>query len=115
MSALERLDHPVTALRTDVWASNATHAHVQYRLQAEAEPDSLCRILNLFALQFLVPEQLQMKQEDELMHIEVQIGGLSWHRAELIAQKMRNLISVVEVHLEPCLPPVSAFGSRPAR
>nr|WP_319527025.1 hypothetical protein [Pseudomonas laurentiana] len=115
MSALERLDHPVTPLRTDAWAANAPHTRVQYRLQAEAEPDSLCRILNLFALQFLVPQQVHVQHAGELMHIEVQIGGLSWHRAELIVQKMRNLISVVEVQLEPCLPTASTFEPRLAR
>lgn len=101
MSAHERLDSPVTPLRTDVWAANARHSDVCYRLQVEAEPDSLCRILNLFALQFLVPHQLHMEQHDDLLHVELGVSGLSWHRAELIAQKMRNLICVVEVNLEP--------------
>lgn len=29
------------------------------------------------------------------------MAGLSWHRAELIAQKMRNLICVAQVSVEP--------------
>ena len=101
MSAHERLDSPVTPLRTDVWAATARHSDVCYRLQAEAEPDSLCRILNLFALQFLVPHQVHMEQRDDLLEIQLGVAGLSWHRAELIAQKMRNLICVTEVSLEP--------------
>lgn len=99
MSAHERLDSPVTPLRTDVWAANAQHSDVCYQLQVEAEPDSLCRILNLFALQFLVPHQLHMQQHDDLLNIELGVSGLSWHRAELIAQKMRNLICVTQVSL----------------
>ncbi|NER61976.1 hypothetical protein G3435_22535 [Pseudomonas sp. MAFF212428] len=101
MSAHERLDTPVTPLRTDVWAATALHSDVCYRLQVEAEPDSLCRILNLFALQFLVPHQLHMEQHGELLDIQLGVAGLSWHRAELIAQKMRNLICVTEVSLQP--------------
>ncbi|MGF6595241.1 hypothetical protein [Pseudomonas sp. 2835] len=99
MSALERLDSPLTPLRHDVWAANNAHSDVCYQLQVEAEPDSLCRVLNLFALQFLVPHRVNVEQQDDLLNIEIGISGLSWHRAELIAQKMRNLIYVTEVQL----------------
>jgi hypothetical protein len=44
MNALER---PLP--RSDAWAASASHSTVRYRLQAEAEPDTLCRVLNLFA------------------------------------------------------------------
>ncbi|MDZ3994773.1 hypothetical protein [Pseudomonas sp. Teo4] len=85
--------------RTDAWAANNAHSTVNYRLQAEAEPDSLCRVLNLFALQFLTPHSVQVSQQDDWLNIEVGIGGLSWHRAEVIAQKLRNLVCVGEVSL----------------
>ena len=68
-------------------------------LQAEAEPDSLCRVLNLFALQFLTPHHVQVSQQDDWLAIEIGIGGLSWHRAEVIAQKLRNLVCVGDVSL----------------
>ena len=61
--------------------------------------DSLCRVLNLFALQFLTPHSVQVSQQDDWLDIEVGIGGLSWHRAEVIAQKLRNLVCVGEVSL----------------
>jgi len=101
MSALERFDSPLTPLREDVWAASTAHRNVRYHLQVEAEPDSLCRVLNLFALQFLTPHKMQMKQQDDLLAVEIEIAGLSWHRAELIAQKMRNLICVDHVLLRP--------------
>ena len=100
MSALERFDSPLTPLRDDVWASGSAHSCVHYQLQVEAEPDSLCRILNLFALQFLTPHKVQMRQQGDLLDVDIEIAGLSWHRAELIAQKMRNLICVDEVRLQ---------------
>jgi hypothetical protein len=51
--------------RTDAWAATNAHSTVHYRLQAEAEPDSLCRVLNLFALQFLTPHSVQVSQQDD--------------------------------------------------
>lgn len=95
MNALER---PLP--RSDAWAASASHSIVRYRLQAEAEPDTLCRVLNLFALQFLTPHSVQVSQQEDWLDIEVGIGGLSWHRAQVIAQKLRNLVCVGEVSLE---------------
>ena len=85
--------------RTDAWAASTAHSTVHYRLQADAEPDSLCRVLNLFALQFLTPQSVHVSQQEDWLDIEVGIGGLSWHRAEVIAQKLRNLVCVGEVSL----------------
>ncbi|MFQ6574811.1 hypothetical protein [Pseudomonas sp. UM16] len=100
MSALERFDSPFTPLRDDVWAAVSAHSCVYYQLSVEAEPDSLCRLLNLFALQFLTPHKVLMNQHGDMLNVEIEIAGLSWHRAELIAQKMRNLICVNEVSLQ---------------
>ena len=87
--------------RADVWANNNAHTTVLYRLQAEAEPDSLCRILNQFALQMLTPHSMQVTQQDDWLTIDIGIGGLSWHRAEVIAQKLRNMVCVADVHMAP--------------
>ncbi|MDF9619871.1 hypothetical protein P5705_19665 [Pseudomonas entomophila] len=108
MNALER---PLTSPRADAWAANAAHSTVRYRLQAEAEPDSLCRVLNLFALQFLTPHSVQVSQRDDLLDMQIGIGGLSWHRAEVIAQKLRNLVCVSDVSLEN-QPPLAEVVTR---
>ncbi|MGJ7518710.1 hypothetical protein ACSFE6_30750 [Pseudomonas baetica] len=86
--------------RADAWNVNNSHCRVQYQLLAEAEPDLLCRALNLFAMQFLTPEQVHVQRQDDLLAIEVVIDGLSWHRAQVIAEKLRNLISVCSVDLQ---------------
>lgn len=106
MNATER---PLTSPRTDAWAATAAHCSVHYQLQAEAEPDSLCRVLNLFALQFLIPHSVQVAQHDDMLDVHIGIGGLSWHRAEVIAQKLRNLVCVAEVSLHS-QPHLSATG-----
>ncbi|WP_338583769.1 hypothetical protein [Pseudomonas sp. MAG733B] len=98
MPHLEAVNTPPA--RADVWHVGNAHCCVRYQLLAEAEPDLLCRALNLFALQFLTPEQVQVQRQEDLLAIEIVIDGLSWHRAQVIAEKLRNLISVCSVDLQ---------------
>ncbi|VVO07012.1 hypothetical protein [Pseudomonas fluorescens] len=97
MPHLEAVSTPPT--RADVWNVSNTHCRVHYRLLAEAEPDLLCRALNLFALQCLTPQQVNVLRRDDLLSIDIVIDGLSGHRAQVIAEKLRNLISVCSVDL----------------
>ncbi|UCZ82752.1 hypothetical protein LGQ10_20585 [Pseudomonas sp. L5B5] len=90
--------------RPDVWSAHQAHCHVQYHLQADAEADVLCRVLNHFALQFLVPQRVSVQQREATLHMEVELDGLSWHRAEVIADKLRNLICVCSVELQQLHP-----------
>lgn len=98
MPHLEAVNTPQT--RADAWNVGNAHCRVQYQLLAEAEPDVLCRALNLFALQCLTPQQVNVQRTDDLMSIDIVIDGLSWHRAQVIAEKLRNLISVCSVDLQ---------------
>lgn len=95
MSAFESL----TPLRPDVWAAGNLTTTVQFTLSAEIEADVLCRVLNLFAMQYLIPCQLTACQRADSLDIQVQVGELTWHRAQVIAEKMRNLISVLDVQM----------------
>mgnify|MGYP003586076935 CR=1 FL=1 len=98
MPYLEAVNTSLT--RADAWNAGNTHCRVHYQLLAEAEPDLLCRALNLFALQFLTPQQVNVQRSGDLLAIDVVIDGLSWHRAQVIAEKLRNLISVCSVDLQ---------------
>ncbi|MBT9304507.1 hypothetical protein [Pseudomonas sp. TAE6080] len=89
------------ATRHDAWAVSNSHCQARYQILAEAEPDVLCRILNYFALQFLVPQQVNVTRDEELLNVEVVMDGLSWHRAQVIGEKLRNLISVCSLELQP--------------
>ena len=92
---------PTEPSRADVWNAGNTHCAVHYQVIAEADADVLCRVLNPFALQGLVPQQLQVQQRDGLLCMDLTLDGLSWHRAQVIGEKLRNLISVYSVELQP--------------
>lgn len=87
--------------RVDAWAVNSTHCQAHYQIVAEAEPDVLCRVLNYFALQFLTPRQVSVNREEDLLSIDIVMDGLSWHRAQVIGEKIRNLISVCSLQMWP--------------
>ncbi|TFY87025.1 hypothetical protein DYL59_19900 [Pseudomonas kairouanensis] len=87
--------------RVDAWAVNSAHCQAHYRIVAEAEPDVLCRVLNYFALQFLTPQQVTVNREQDLLSIDIVMDGLSWHRAQVIGEKIRNLISVCSLDIWP--------------
>lgn len=87
--------------RPDVWAAGSPATAVRFQLVAEAVADIPCRLLNLFAMQYLVAHRIEMQREDDLLHIELELHEVTWHRAEVIAQKMRNLVEVFSVELFP--------------
>lgn len=89
------------AARVDAWAVNNAHCQAHYHIIAEAEPDVLCRVLNYFALQFLTPAQVSVNRAADLLNIDIVMDGLSWHRAQVIGEKIRNLISVCDLQLWP--------------
>lgn len=91
---------PSPSTRADVWNHDNAQCHVHYQLFADVEADVLCRVLNHFALQLLVPQRVAVIQQDDTLHIEVELAGLSWHRARVIGDKLRNLISVSSVELQ---------------
>ncbi|MES2817439.1 MAG: hypothetical protein V4812_00440 [Pseudomonadota bacterium] len=104
---------PTDPLRIDPW-SESTRGTVHYRIVAGAEPDILCRLLNGFAQQSLLPCRVEMLRRDPLLEIEISQSGLSWHRAELIAQKMRAQVDVCSVQLQACHEPLTPLPSSTA-
>ena len=99
---------PTPAHRSDNWSSASQTCCVCYQILAEAEPALLCQVLNLFAMQYLTPCHLEATRQNGLLVIHVQVDGLSWHRAGVIGEKMRNLIDVCSVeltHSESLQPP----------
>lgn len=98
MSSLEVF--PAPAPRPDTWAAGNVHCCIRYRVLADAQPALLCQVLNLFAMQYLVPRELNVQRLGDSLQIDVDIDGLSSHRAAVIGEKMRNLIDVESVQLQ---------------
>lgn len=98
MSSLEAFPAPTP--RPDSWAAGNVHCCVRYRVLAEAQPALPCQVLNLFAMQYLVPREVSVLRQGDSLLIEVDVDGLSGHRAGVIGEKMRNLIDVESVHVQ---------------
>lgn len=81
--------------RPDAWAAapEPTRVH-RFSIEAEAEADALCRVLNLLALNHALPLQLDARQRDGRLHVGLVQQGLSDHRAQVIAHKLRGLVAV---------------------
>jgi len=88
-------------LRPDAWSVSNAHCRSRFQILAEAEPDLICRVLNLFAMQYLIPQQVSVLQQEGMLMIEAEVDGMTWHRAQVIGEKMRSLINVCSVDLEP--------------
>lgn len=98
MSSLEAF--PAPAPRPDTWAAGNVHCCIRYQVLADAQPALLCQVLNLFAMQYLVPLEVTVSRHGDSLQIEVDVDGLSGHRAAVIGEKMRNLIDVESVQLQ---------------
>ncbi|MBT8765829.1 hypothetical protein [Metapseudomonas boanensis] len=99
-----RTPSPVLAsLREDHWHPRTTTLQareVRFTILAESEPDILSRLLGYFAQLQLVPRWLEATQQGDTLRLQLLQQGLTPHRAEVIAQKMRSLVSVDAVTLE---------------
>ena len=75
-----------------------------FLIRAQPEASALLRVLELFALRGLVPETVACQRagdgEDEL-HIHIAMPGLAPQKAAHLAARMRNIVPVTRVVLEP--------------
>jgi hypothetical protein len=74
-------------------------ADVRYLIRAEIDADILCRLLNQFALQGHVPAEVESSRREDWMDIALRVNTLPRYRAEVIAQRMRGMVSVCSVDL----------------
>ncbi|WP_462380340.1 hypothetical protein [Pseudomonas sp. Marseille-QA0892] len=85
-------------LRRDVWIEPDT-ARAIFHVEADAESESLARILNLFSLQLLLPDAFLARREADRLYVHIEQAAISGHRAEVIGQKLRSLFCVLAVDL----------------
>jgi hypothetical protein len=71
-----------------------------YAIEADAEPDVLARIANLFNLTNRAPKYVTLRSDgDARVTIIMTIGPLDPSNAEMICRKIRQLTCVVAAHL----------------
>lgn len=87
---LNALDRPTPTQAT---------ADVRYLIRAEIDADILCRLLNQFALQGHIPAEVESTRREDFLDIALRINTLPRYRAEVIAQRMRGMVSVNSVDL----------------
>jgi len=99
LPALNLVDLPLT--HRDRPVPTEVAADVRYLIRAEIDADILCRLLNQFALQGHVPAEVESSRREEWLDIALRVNTLPRHRAEVIAQRMRGMVSVdsVELHV----------------
>ncbi|MFG9931827.1 hypothetical protein [Pseudomonas aeruginosa] len=94
-------------IRPNVWETSCADTETLsiFHIEGMADPDLLCRVLNLFAVQSFTPERVRADREDHKIRLLLTFPGLSQHRASVIAEKLRSLVTVLAVRLEfspPC-------------
>ena len=71
-----------------------------FAIRANAEPGILPRLIGLFAKRDLVPAAVQSRRFGaEQLAVDLQIDGIDRDLAELIAENMRQMVSVERVLL----------------
>lgn len=87
--------------RPDGWtrrpADMARQAH--FAIRAENDADVLCKLLNLFALQGWLPAEVHAVQAGEWLQVDLRVTGMPEQRGEVMAERMRSLVSVATVEL----------------
>lgn len=75
-----------------------------FMIQAQPDPSVLSRVLELFALRCLLPTEVTCKRAaegDGELQIHITMDSLPPEKAAHLAARMRNIIPVTRVVLEP--------------
>ncbi len=72
---------------------------MRYLIRAEIDADILCRLLNQFALQGHVPAEVESSRREDWLDIALRVNTLPRYRAEVIARRMRGMVSICSVEL----------------
>ncbi|MCW3838096.1 hypothetical protein ACFQ1E_18655 [Sphingomonas canadensis] len=75
-------------------------AAARFEIAGDACPQLLNRLLGLLAQQDRVPDSVIARREGDMLSIGIAIDGIDPHRAEIIAEKMRSMVSVLHVQTQ---------------
>lgn len=79
-----------------------------YTIRALAEPQSLPRMLGVFAQRSLVPQQVFSREEGEWLVLDVEVDLGDPLLDELVLERLRSLVCVERVSMVRCDPPILA-------
>jgi hypothetical protein len=75
---------------------------LRLRVVADADPGAVARVLERFQNMNVVPRRVAAEcATNEVMHIEVDVFGLTPTLMELVTAKIRESISVTRAHWHP--------------
>jgi hypothetical protein len=74
-------------------------AKATFAIQTDICPQILCRLLGLLAQQGRLVERVDARRRPEGLDVRIEIAGIAEHHAEIVAAKMRSLVSVRAVRL----------------
>lgn len=72
-----------------------------FTLSTAAEPQALPRVMELFALRSLLPRRWSAEMRGTEIDLRIEVPGLDPGQAQHLAQRMRQMVLVRRVMLEP--------------
>ncbi|MFI8481428.1 hypothetical protein ACIGCM_12755 [Pseudomonas sp. NPDC078700] len=97
---MNSLNAAVLFADTDAPLGQDLPLNASFVITTEVESEILCRLLSYFTQLGLVPLSVVACQHNGCLQVSIQQLGLSVQRANVIAQKMRSLVSVFQVELQ---------------
>jgi hypothetical protein len=79
-----------------------------FRVTGLPEPATLARVIELFALRSLLPQSVVCVAHDDEVSITVTMAGLGQDAAEVLAERLRQIVIVGSVGLERSAQPTAA-------
>lgn len=71
-----------------------------FAIVAQADPQTLPRVINYFAQLGLVPRRVSAAVVNGLITMHIEQPGMSEHSARVVAEKMRSAILITAVRVE---------------
>ena len=87
----------------------------RFRIIATPDPQSLPRIIGVFAQRSLIPAILSARRQGDVLHIAADFDDLDPTMASIIAGKLCETVLVAEVSCDPVDDPASAGALRTVR
>ena len=67
-----------------------------FQMMTEDGPQSLLRLLGLFAARDITPAAVRSTQEQDQLYVEIMVDGMDEATADIIAEKARMIVGVRE-------------------